>query len=214
MGNGTADTATVSGTLEVFGTTQSTNKDNGAVVIKDGGLGVEGNIHSGSVVTAASFVGNGIIPIGGIIMWSGADNAVPSNWSLCNGSGGTVDLRDRFIVGRGNAYAAGATGGNKDAVVIDHNHPFSTTTGSEGVHNHAFKASNRAGDSDAWSNANKGFIGDLDGAAFTQAADTDKIYDNGSHQHSVSGTTDSTGSSGSDKNLPPYYALAYIMRMS
>ena len=43
----------------------------------------------------------------------------------------------------------------------------------------AVKASNRAGDSDAWSNTNKGFIGDLDGAAFTQAADTDKIYDNG-----------------------------------
>ena len=230
LGDGTGDTTTVSGTLNVFGTTNSTTKDSGALVVKDGGLGVEGNIHAGGNVhatnlnatastvtgtaTADTFVGKGIIPIGGIIMWSGTDGNVPANWSLCNGSGGTPNLVDRFIVGRGSAYGSGATGGSKDAVVVDHNHPYSTTTGSEGDHNHAFKASNRAGDSDAWSNTNKGFIGDLDSAAFTQAADTNKIYDNGSHQHSVSGTTDSIGSSGSDKNLPPYYALAYIMRMS
>ena len=35
------------------------------------------------------FYGNGIIPIGGIIMWSGTDGDVPTNWALCNGSSGT-----------------------------------------------------------------------------------------------------------------------------
>ena len=59
--------------------------------------------------------------------------------------------------------------------------------------NHSFKASNRAGDEDAWSNTNKGFIGDNDGSAFTQAADTNKIYDNGSHNHSVGVTIANTG---------------------
>lgn len=42
---------------------------------------------------------NGIIPIGGIIMWSGTVATIPANWQLCNGTNGTPDLRDKFIVG-------------------------------------------------------------------------------------------------------------------
>lgn len=54
----------------------------------------------------------GIIPIGGIIMWSGAQNAIPQYWQLCDGTNGAPDLRDRFIVGAGNNYTVGATGGS------------------------------------------------------------------------------------------------------
>lgn len=49
------------------------------------------------------------IPSGTIIIWSGAINAVPSGYYLCNGSNGTPDLRDKFVVGAGNSYAVGAT---------------------------------------------------------------------------------------------------------
>lgn len=42
---------------------------------------------------------NGIIPVGGIIMWSGTVATIPTNWQLCDGTNGTPDLRDRFIVG-------------------------------------------------------------------------------------------------------------------
>lgn len=52
-----------------------------------------------------------------IVMWSGAVNEIPSGWLLCNGQNGTPDLRDRFIVGAGNSYGVGATGGS-DTVIL------------------------------------------------------------------------------------------------
>ena len=49
------------------------------------------------------------VPSGSIIIWSGASSAIPSGYVLCNGSGGTPDLRDKFVVGAGNSYVVGAT---------------------------------------------------------------------------------------------------------
>lgn len=69
----------------------------------------------------------GGIPSGAIVMWSGAANAIPTGWALCNGQNNTPDLRDRFIVGAGSTYAVGATGGS-DTVTLtvaqmpSHNH--------------------------------------------------------------------------------------------
>ena len=48
---------------------------------------------------------------GMILLWSGAENAIPSGFVLCNGSNSTPDLRDRFVVGAGSSYSVGATGG-------------------------------------------------------------------------------------------------------
>lgn len=47
-----------------------------------------------------------------ISMWSGPINAIPAGWAVCDGQGGLPDLRDRFIVGAGNTYPVGLTGGN------------------------------------------------------------------------------------------------------
>ena len=55
------------------------------------------------------------IPSGGIILWSGAANAIPSGFVLCNGSNSTPDLRDRFVVGAGNTYSVNDTGGANTA---------------------------------------------------------------------------------------------------
>lgn len=52
------------------------------------------------------------IPRGIITMWSGATNAVPSGWALCDGNNGTPNLKDRFIVGAGQSYAVGNVGGS------------------------------------------------------------------------------------------------------
>ena len=52
-------------------------------------------------------VGNGVVPQGAIVMWSGAITSIPTGWSLCDGTNGTPDLTDRFIVGAGNTYAVG-----------------------------------------------------------------------------------------------------------
>jgi len=51
------------------------------------------------------------VPTGGIIMWSGSIGSIPSGYVICDGSNGTPDLRDRFVVGSGNSYAVGNTGG-------------------------------------------------------------------------------------------------------
>jgi hypothetical protein len=64
-----------------------------------------------------SLVLNDMIPIGGIIQWSGSILSIPSNFQLCDGTNGTPDLRDKFIVGAGSTYAVDDAGG-----AVDHNH--------------------------------------------------------------------------------------------
>ena len=51
------------------------------------------------------------VPSGGIIVWSGAVTAIPSGYVLCNGTNGTPNLQDSFVVGAGNSYAINNTGG-------------------------------------------------------------------------------------------------------
>lgn len=48
---------------------------------------------------------------GMIQLWSGSVASIPSGWALCDGSNGTPDLRNSFIIGAGSTYAPGATGG-------------------------------------------------------------------------------------------------------
>ena len=53
---------------------------------------------------------------GMIMLWSGSIGSIPSGWYLCDGTNGTPDLRDRFVVGSGNTYAVGNTGGFTSSV--------------------------------------------------------------------------------------------------
>lgn len=57
-----------------------------------------------------------------VVQWSGAIVNIPTGWHLCDGTSGTLDLRDKFIVGAGDGYAVGATGG-----AVTHNHPFTSS---------------------------------------------------------------------------------------
>ena len=153
-------------------------------------------------VTAANFIGNGVIPIGGIIMWSGTDSNVPSNWALCNGSNGTPNLIDKFIVGRGSAYAAGATGGFTDSVVVQHDHTATSSVTDPG-HAHTFSSHNDdTGDGNT--------LNDRSNLPNTRTMTSSS----NSTGISVSTSVDQEGVSGAGKNLPPYYAIAYIMRVS
>jgi len=94
-------------------------------------LGVSGTL------TATSFTGGGMIPSGGIVIWSGSAASIPTGWFLCNGLNGTPDLRDDFIIGAGGAYAVGATGGsNVITSVPAHTHTFSGTTDTAANHTH------------------------------------------------------------------------------
>ena len=70
------------------------------------------------------------LPTGIISIWSGAIVDIPTGWALCDGSGGTPDLRDRFIVGAGSSYSVADTGG-----AINHTHSFTSD-----AHNHTFNS--------------------------------------------------------------------------
>ncbi len=51
------------------------------------------------------------IPMGLISLGYGAANAVPDDWALCDGTNGTLDLKNRFVVDTGSSYTVGSTGG-------------------------------------------------------------------------------------------------------
>lgn len=154
--------------------------------------------NSTKVATTAYVAANGI-PSGGIIIWSGASNAIPSGWYLCNGANNTPDLRNRFIVGAGSTYAVGATGGSADAIVVSHNHSASSSVSDPG-HNHQVR------ENTFLANSGSGF------ATGTQQQNRFVTSESNTTGISVSTTISSTGSSGTNANLPPYYALAYIMK--
>jgi microcystin-dependent protein len=145
--------------------------------------------------------GGGIIPTGGIIIWSGAANAIPSGWLLCNGSNGTPDLRNRFVVGAGAVYSVGGTGGTADSVVVAHTHS-ATSSVSDPGHNHtAVVRVGGGGPANDW--------GAMAGGEVSRITATTNGSGTGI---SVSTSIGTTGSSATNANLPPYYALCYIMK--
>jgi len=146
-------------------------------------------------------------PVGGIIMWSGTIATIPAGWALCNGSSGTPDLRNQFIIGAHSDDAGAAkttitgsptqTGGTKDAIVVSHTH--TGTTDSAGAHNHTYNQS---------VSVSTMAIGGANTLLTTSPVNTSTA---GTHTHPF--TTGSSGSSGTNANLVPYYALAFIMKL-
>jgi hypothetical protein len=131
------------------------------------------------------------IPAGLISLWSGSIGSIPAGWVLCNGSNGTPDLRDRFVIAAGSTYSVAQTGGSADAIVVTHTH---TATVTDPGHIHTGVVSTAGGDVTG------------PGDRCTIASQT------ASAVTGISVTNASTGSSGTNANLPPYYALAYIMK--
>ena len=102
-------------------------------------------------------------------------------------------------------------------------------TNATGNHSHGFKATWRAGDEVGWNTSNKTFVGDNAGTSeWAIYNNHSRIQSAGNHSHNVTGTSGGggghthnvTGSSGNpnssvsktNQNLPPYYALCYIMK--
>jgi microcystin-dependent protein len=131
-------------------------------------------------------------------MWSGSIASIPAGWLLCNGTSGTPDLRNRFIVGAGSTYAVGAIGGTADAVVVSHSHSASTSSSDSGhTHASAFRAQTFA--------VTGSTIQAWEGLTYTATT-------TGYANITSSTTVYAAGVSGTNANLPPYYALAYIMK--
>jgi hypothetical protein len=141
-------------------------------------------------------------PAGVIVLWSGSIGSIPAGWVLCNGNNGTPDLRNRFIVGAGSTYSVDATGGSADAIVVSHTHTAtSTSVVTDPGHTHG----------------TKGAEGGNSGVSVYEVGvptGTPEIIPSAVTGITVATTTTnaSAGTSGTNANLPPYYALCYIQK--
>ncbi len=133
--------------------------------------------------------GQSLLPSGVIVMWHGS--IAPSGWALCNGANGTPDLRGKFVVGYNSSVtdynATGKTGGEAAHTLSVSEMP---------SHTHPYK--DRDGTDDGGSNV---YGGD-------QEADGD-----GTVRIDYSRTTSPQGGDQAHENRPPYFVLAYIMKL-
>jgi microcystin-dependent protein len=214
----------------------------GSLTVSEG-ISAGGNLNVTGMVTAADFSGDGIVPTGGIIMWSGA--TPPVGWALCDGQNGTPDLRGRFIVGyhpaandyndpgsrstQGAAGAQGKTGGSADvaltlAQIPSHSHSYNRH-GSKSV------GKNSGGGEDAADHGST--VAATSGSAGGVFVPGAPIYDysgtpcgytdpntgirypsgcNPNYGQQVA-TQPSTYETQPHENRPPYYVLAFIMKL-
>ncbi|MHA7056519.1 phage baseplate protein [Aquimarina sp. M1] len=145
------------------------------------------------------------LPKGLISMWSG--NEIPVGWALCDGANGTPDLKGRFIVGlnkNSNDYnKIGNTGGEEQVILTAEQlpaHKHSGKTNSAGNHRHRFTGAAKRGDGGGTGSSNDYY------KAFTR--DTQFA---GEHTHAFE--TNATGGNKAHENRPPYFVLAYIMKL-
>jgi hypothetical protein len=195
------DPFTVAGTLVSSGTLDVT----GGVRL-DGTAGATGQVLLSAGSGNTPTWGNAFVA-GMIMLWSGSSASIPTGWLLCDGTNSTPDLRNRFVVGAGSTYAVNATGGSADAIVVSHTHTATTaTTSLTGTITNQYTAGNtNGGTTGVFSQSNY----DVDGDGGESRPGRTINFD-GSHNHTT--TISTTGSSGTNANLPPYYALCYIMK--
>jgi hypothetical protein len=152
-------------------------------------LGTYDNIYG--IIGVANTSTGTTIPTGMISLWYGSIGSVPLGWYLCDGTNGTPDLRDKFVVGAGSTYSVAATGGSTDAIVVSHTH---TATVTDPGHLHTSLV--RPG----------GTVTGGGAVSFVTDGNT------GTATTGITVANTSTGVSGTNANLPPYYALAYVMK--
>lgn len=206
---------------------------------------VELRLTAGSIGEIASQLTTDILaatqlPRGIITMWSGATNAVPSGWALCDGNNGTPNLKDRFIVGAGQSYGVGNTGGNitqtpsvwtnaagtgiqvAGTAINESQMPWHTHSGSVGS-----DASIQVQDSIQSSSAGEWLADDSFGSTGWSPSPIRKplkefsaslsINGTGGSQPHYHGVTDNghahTAAASAIDVRPPYYALAFIMKL-
>ena len=142
-------------------------------------------------------IGGGQVPLGGVIMFFGLVANIPAQYALCDGSNGTPNLIDQFVMGTVIEEDIGSSGGTADQINVSHNHTFSGVTLPS--HNHTLlkAASTGAGGIQPW------------GYAGTSA----QLNIQGASAGTPSGTISTEGESGTGLNIPPFVKLGYIMRI-
>lgn len=127
----------------------------------------------------------GLVPKGGIIMWSGTIATIPSGFALCNGENGTIDLRNKFPLcagqDSGGDYDTGDTGGEAAHTLTENEMP---------SHRHTVGCS-------YGTDENAGYIGGT-------SQDKDLMF---------STNTGYVGGGGAHNNMPPYLVLPFIQKV-
>ena len=207
--------------------TSADNLTNAGTLTSSGTLAVTGNVTldgasgtSGQVLVSA---GSGSTPTWGdafvsgmIMLWSGSEASIPTGWVLCDGTNSTPDLRNRFVVGAGDTYSVDGTGGSADLVIPSHSHTGSISDSYNYISHVQYtrqppSPAEVTGEKELSVNYNDTYHGkyntgrdDGGGRSFQIKGTTGTISD--------TFTTSTAGESVTGKNLPPYYALAYIMK--
>lgn len=140
-------------------------------------------------------------PSGIIVLWSGSIASIPGGWALCDGTNGTPNLKSRFVIGAGDtAYPVAGSGGTST-----HAHSLVGHFGWGSLpHAHILTTSptpNAAAGSDLYcptSNITSAMC-DTDGTPLDTGASSSVVI-----------TQDTAGPM---SHIPPYYALAYIMKL-
>ncbi len=169
-------------------------------------------IADGAVTADKTNFGNALVPVGGIIMWSGT--TIPMGWSLCNGENGTPNLTNKFIVAAANVsktgittqlgsspYTPGDVGGSANATLVSHSHT-ATSTATDSGHTHN------------WGYLDGQIGGGLRAGSSATFYSTTRDVNTGYANVTVTTSIAPQGSPATNANLPPYYALAFIMRIS
>jgi hypothetical protein len=160
----------------------------------------------------------GALPYGMIMLWYGTIANIPQGWALCDGTNGTPNLTNTFVIGAdadtGSTAttsitgSATVTGGSKNSQLIAHNHLAGSIVNDSG-HNHTthFNRTSKSDNATPYMLSDPNVGENLDGSVdLPSSTSTTGI--------TVTTTVLSTGTSnGINENLPPYYALAYIMKV-
>ncbi len=172
----------------------------------------EAGLDTTSVITPATLAGvldiirAALLPRGVITLWSGATTNIPSGWALCNGANGTPDLRNRFVIGAGSTYAVGAKAG-----ATTHTHTVSGSTNNHTLTTAQMPSHNHSMDAQIPSSPDQHGTGNYIVNTVQTAPTT--LYTNNAGSNHGHAHTISSATAGSASNLPPYYALCYIMKL-
>lgn len=153
----------------------------------------------------------GGLPAGVICMWAGTLASVPSGWALCDGTNGTPDLRDKFIMGWTSTVNPGGTGGAAQhqhtyTEVPNHTHPVNVT---DPGHSHLTQRYPTATGSSSGFTIDTSMSGTIADNTLPVKLNTTGITATTSNPAGgvASGTTANASS------LPPYYKLAFIQKL-
>jgi len=165
-----------------------------------GKVSTSNNTFEVDINTVFKKIVDGIYPVGSIYM------SVSSVNPAAFFGGSWEQLQNRFLLGAGSSYSAGATGGNASiSIATDnipgHTHSVSITTSNTGSHTHGLPRNNSG-------SAYREALGYTTSATRAQTTETDSA---GGHTHSVSGNTGSSGS-GTAFNILPPYLVVYIWK--